>query len=87
MSVYSSNGVFSSSAATPKITRAPALSFSNDDRSEIITGVGVIRGSKVLAMMPAAVAGQVLALPPIGGFLLTLIVGGASPATSCSASC
>jgi len=29
-------------------------------------------------MMPAAVAGQVLALPPIGGFLLsTLIFGGA----------
>ena len=27
MSVYSSNGVFSSSAATPKITRAPALIF------------------------------------------------------------
>jgi hypothetical protein len=42
----------------------------------------------VLTMMPAAVAGQVLALPPIGGFLLsTLIFGGASPATSCSASC
>jgi hypothetical protein len=40
MSVYSSNGVFSSSAATPKITRAPALSFSNDDRSEIITESG-----------------------------------------------
>lgn len=78
MSVYSSNGVFSSSAATPKITRAPALSFSNDDRSEIITEVGVIRGSKVLTMMPAAVAGQVLALPPSGGFLLsTLIFGGA----------
>jgi hypothetical protein len=40
MSVYSSNGVFSSSAATPKITRAPALSFSSDDRSEIITESG-----------------------------------------------
>jgi hypothetical protein len=78
MSVYSSNGVFSSSAATPKITRAPALSFSNDDRSEIIHRVGVIRGSKVLTMMPAAVAGQVLALTLIGGFLLTtLIFGGA----------
>ena len=38
--VYSSHGVFSSSAATPKITRAPALSFSNDDRSEIITESG-----------------------------------------------
>src|SRR5580693_3964198 len=76
MSVYSSNGVFSSSAATPKITRAPALSFSNDDRSEIITEVEVIRESKVLTMMPAARAGQVLA--PSGGFLLsTLIFGGA----------
>jgi hypothetical protein len=40
MSVYSSNGVFSSSVATPKITRAPVLSFSNDDRSEIITESG-----------------------------------------------
>jgi hypothetical protein len=39
-------------------------------------------------MMPAAVAGQVLALTPIGGFLLsTLIFGGALPATSCSAWC
>ena len=39
-------------------------------------------------MMPAAVACQVLALTPIAGFLLsTLIFGGASPATSCSASC
>ena len=66
--------MFSSSAATPKITRAPA----NDDRSEIITEFGVIRGSKVLTMMPAAVAGQVLALTPISGFLLsTLIFGGA----------
>jgi hypothetical protein len=40
MSVYSSSGVFSSSAATPKITRASALSFSYDDRSEIITEPG-----------------------------------------------
>ena len=78
MSVYSSNEVLSSSAATPKITRAPALRFSSDDRSEIITEVGVIRGSKVLTMMPAAVAGQALALPSSGGFLLsTLIFGGA----------
>ncbi|HJY49497.1 MAG TPA: hypothetical protein VJ349_12815, partial [Stellaceae bacterium] len=36
------------------------------------------RKSKVLTMMPAAVAGQVLALPPSGGFLLSaLIFGGA----------
>ncbi len=44
----------------------------------VTTALGYFLWSKVLAMMPAAVAGQVLALTPIGGFLLsTSIFGGA----------
>ncbi len=44
----------------------------------VTTALGYFLWSKVLAAMPAAVAGQVLALTPIGGFLLsTLIFGGA----------
>ncbi len=39
------------------------------------------RAGKVLSMMPAAIAGQVLMLTPIGGFVLsTLIFGGAMTA-------
>lgn len=43
----------------------------------VTTALGYFLWSKVLTMMPAAVAGQVLALTPIGGFVLsTLIFGG-----------
>ena len=42
------------------------------------TALGYFLWSKVLTMMPAAVAGRVLALTLIGGFLLsTMIFGGA----------
>jgi len=44
----------------------------------VTTALGYFLWSKVLTMMPAAVAGQVLALTLIGGFLLsTMIFGGA----------
>jgi drug/metabolite transporter (DMT)-like permease len=44
----------------------------------VTTALGYFLWAKVLAVMPAAVAGQVLALTPIGGFLLSaLIFGGA----------
>ena len=44
----------------------------------VTTALGYFLWSKVLTMMSAAVAGQVLALTPVGGFLLlTLIFGGA----------
>ncbi len=44
----------------------------------VTTALGYFLWSKVLTMMPAATAGQVLALTPVGGFLLsTLIFGGA----------
>lgn len=43
----------------------------------VTTALGYFLWSKVLTMMPAAVAGQVVALTPVGGFLLsTLIFGG-----------
>jgi O-acetylserine/cysteine efflux transporter len=43
----------------------------------VTTAVGYFLWGKVLAMMPAATAGQVLTLTPIGGFVLsTLIFGG-----------
>jgi drug/metabolite transporter (DMT)-like permease len=44
----------------------------------VTTALGYFLWSKVLTMMSAAVAGQVLALTPVGGFLLsTLMFGGA----------
>jgi drug/metabolite transporter (DMT)-like permease len=43
----------------------------------VTTGLGYFLWGKVLSMMPAATAGQVLTLTPIGGFVLsTLIFGG-----------
>jgi drug/metabolite transporter (DMT)-like permease len=43
----------------------------------VTTALGYFLWSRVLSMMPAATAGQVLALTPIGGFVLsTLIFGG-----------
>lgn len=43
----------------------------------VTTAVGYFLWGKVLAMMPAATAGQVLTLTPIGGFVLsTLMFGG-----------
>jgi len=44
----------------------------------VTTALGYFLWNKVLAVMPAAVAGQVMALTPIGGFLVSLaIFGGA----------
>ena len=44
----------------------------------VTTALGYFLWSKVLSMMPAATAGQVLTLTPIGGFVLsTLLFGGA----------
>lgn len=44
----------------------------------VTTALGYFLWSKVLTMIPTAVAGQVLALTPIGGFLLsTMMFGGA----------
>jgi drug/metabolite transporter (DMT)-like permease len=47
----------------------------------VTTALGYFLWNKVLAMMPAATAGQVLTLTPIGGFVLSeLIFGGRSGA-------
>ena len=44
----------------------------------VTTALGYFLWAKVLTAMPAATAGQVLALTPVGGFLLsTAIFGGA----------
>ena len=44
----------------------------------VTTALGYFLWSKILAVMPAAIAGQVMALTPIGGFLLSAaIFGGA----------
>jgi drug/metabolite transporter (DMT)-like permease len=44
----------------------------------VTTALGYFLWNKVLAIMPAAIAGQVMALTPIGGFLLSAaIFGGA----------
>lgn len=44
----------------------------------VTTALGYFLWSKVLTMMPAAVAGQVLTLTPIGGFALSLSIFGAT---------
>jgi drug/metabolite transporter (DMT)-like permease len=47
----------------------------------VTTALGYFLWGKVLSMMPAATAGQVLTLTPVGGFVLsTLIFGGAPTA-------
>ena len=44
----------------------------------VTTALGYFLWNKVLAVLPAGVAGQVMALTPIGGFLLSAaIFGGA----------
>jgi drug/metabolite transporter (DMT)-like permease len=46
----------------------------------VTTTLGYFLWGKVLSMMPAATAGQVLTLTPIGGFVLsTLVFGGGAP--------
>lgn len=42
----------------------------------VTTALGYFLWSKVLTMMPAAIAGQVVALTPIGGFLLSIAMFG-----------
>jgi drug/metabolite transporter (DMT)-like permease len=42
----------------------------------VTTALGYFLWAKVLAEMPAATAGQVLALTPVGGFLLSIAVFG-----------
>ena len=42
----------------------------------VTTALGYFLWSKVLSMMPAAIAGQVLTLTPIGGFVLSLLIFG-----------
>ncbi|HET6197065.1 MAG TPA: DMT family transporter [Acetobacteraceae bacterium] len=42
----------------------------------VTTALGYFLWNKVLAVMPAAVAGQVMALTPVGGFLLSAAVFG-----------
>lgn len=42
----------------------------------VTTAIGYFLWGKVLSMMPAAMAGQVLTLTPIGGFVLSLIIFG-----------
>ncbi|MGH7116166.1 MAG: EamA family transporter, partial [Stellaceae bacterium] len=44
----------------------------------VTTALGYFLWSKVLTMMSAAVAGQVLALTPVGGFLLSIAMFGGS---------
>ena len=42
----------------------------------VTTALGYFFWNKVLSMMPAAMAGQVLTLTPIGGFVLSLLIFG-----------
>jgi drug/metabolite transporter (DMT)-like permease len=44
----------------------------------VTTALGYFFWGKVLSMMPAAMAGQVLTLTPIGGFVLSLLIFGGS---------
>jgi drug/metabolite transporter (DMT)-like permease len=44
----------------------------------VTTALGYFFWGKVLSMMPAALAGQVLTLTPVGGFVLSLLIFGGS---------
>jgi drug/metabolite transporter (DMT)-like permease len=57
---------------------SPALALILAYNWVVTTALGYFLWSKILAVMPAAIAGQVMALTPIGGFLLsTAVFGGA----------
>jgi drug/metabolite transporter (DMT)-like permease len=57
---------------------SPALALILAYNWVVTTALGYFLCNKILAVMPAAVAGQVMALTPIGGFLLsTAVFGGA----------
>ena len=45
----------------------------------VTTALGYFLWSKVLSMMPAATAGQVLTLTPVGGFVLSMLIFGGTP--------
>jgi len=47
----------------------------------VTTALGYFLWGKVLSVMPAATAGQVLTLTPIGGFVLSLVIFGGSLTT------
>ena len=59
-----------------KIHWSPALLAILAYNCIVTTALGYFLWSKVLAVMPAAVAGQVMALTPVGGFLLSAAVFG-----------
>jgi drug/metabolite transporter (DMT)-like permease len=42
----------------------------------VTTALGYFLWGKVLSMMPAATAGQVVTLTPIGGFVLSILIFG-----------
>lgn len=46
--------------------------------SLVTTALGYFLWSRLLSMMPAATAGQIVTLTPIGGFLLSLLIFGGS---------
>ena len=50
MSVYSSNGVFSGSAATPKIARAPALIFGGAVTGDVVLSIVLIVAGIILTL-------------------------------------
>jgi drug/metabolite transporter (DMT)-like permease len=52
----------------------------------VTTALGYFLWGKVLSMMPAATAGQVLTLTPIGGFVLSMLIFGGTPAADVIAS-
>jgi drug/metabolite transporter (DMT)-like permease len=52
----------------------------------VTTALGYFLWGKVLSMMPAATAGQVLTLTPIGGFVLSMLIFGGAPTADVVAS-
>jgi drug/metabolite transporter (DMT)-like permease len=58
---------------------SPALVAILAYNAVVTTALGYFLWGKVLSMMPAATAGQVLTLTPIGGFALSLLIFGGAP--------
>ena len=68
-------------AIGPTVHWSPALLAILAYNWIITTALGYFLWNKILAVMPAAVAGQVLVLTPVGGFLLSAAIfgGGVTP--------
>jgi drug/metabolite transporter (DMT)-like permease len=68
-----------STATGGPVRWSPALIAILTYNCVVTTALGYFLWGKVLSMMPAVIAGQVLTLTPIGGFVLSTLIFGGTP--------